>query len=297
MTSPRSLTISLPPLHEAQREIAESPARFKVAACGRRWGKTRLGVRRMRPGGPRRKRAWWIAPSFPVASVAWREARALARQIPGVLVRESERELIFPGPGGGTVRIKSADSPDSLEGRGSTSPSSTRLRSCPRRRGTSACVLRWRIVRAAPSHLDASRQSGFFARAFARGTIRPSRSGRLGARRRRRVRHRSGRDRGGPALDAGAHLCSGVRGALHRRRGRGLPKHQANAPRRRASTARSQGAVRRRSRLGKVERLLGLQRLRHSKRRDGGVRPGCARSTTRSSAPGSRRYARASGRR
>ena len=39
-----TLTVSLPPLHAGQREVAQHPARFKVLSCGRRWGKTRLGT-------------------------------------------------------------------------------------------------------------------------------------------------------------------------------------------------------------------------------------------------------------
>lgn len=118
MVASRSLEIALPPLHPLQQEIAEDGHRFKVAACGRRFGKTRLGVVLCVRAGLEGRRAWWVAPSFPLASVAWREARALARQVPGCLIRESERELLFPGPLGGSVRVKSADSPDSLRGEG-----------------------------------------------------------------------------------------------------------------------------------------------------------------------------------
>ena len=46
----RQVEIQLPPLHEGrdgtggQLAIAQHPARFKVVMCGRRWGKTFLGV-------------------------------------------------------------------------------------------------------------------------------------------------------------------------------------------------------------------------------------------------------------
>jgi hypothetical protein len=36
--------LKLPSFHPRQAEIAMHPARFRVAAAGRRWGKTRLGA-------------------------------------------------------------------------------------------------------------------------------------------------------------------------------------------------------------------------------------------------------------
>jgi hypothetical protein len=114
--APKTLTITLPPLHPGQREIADCPARFRVAACGRRWGKTRLGIREAVRAALKGERAWWIAPSFPVSTGAWRDLRALVRPLPRVVIREAEREILFST--GGTVRIRSADAPDSLRGEG-----------------------------------------------------------------------------------------------------------------------------------------------------------------------------------
>jgi phage FluMu gp28-like protein len=48
--------------------------------------------------------------------MAWRELTALARQIPGHQVRESDRRILVPG--GGEIAVKSADAPDSLRGEG-----------------------------------------------------------------------------------------------------------------------------------------------------------------------------------
>ena len=115
-SKPKSLTITLPPLHTGQRLIAESPKRFRCAACGRRFGKTRLGQCEACRVGLSGGRVWWVSPSYPISSSAWRDLRALVRQIPGVVVREAEREVGFPG--GGTIRVRSADAPDSLRGEG-----------------------------------------------------------------------------------------------------------------------------------------------------------------------------------
>jgi len=63
-----------------------------------------------------RGRAWWVAPQYGIALIGWRMMRRLATQVPGVVVRESERMITLPT--GGTVQIKSADNPDSLRGEG-----------------------------------------------------------------------------------------------------------------------------------------------------------------------------------
>jgi hypothetical protein len=103
-------------LHQGQREVSDSSSRFRVAACGRRWGKSRLGIVEAVRAALKGGRVWWISPSFPVASSAWRELRMLTRRIAGVVIREGEREIGFVS--GGAVRVRSADAPDSLRGEG-----------------------------------------------------------------------------------------------------------------------------------------------------------------------------------
>ncbi len=111
-----TLEVILPSLHEGQRNVIGSDARFKTLACGRRWGKTRLGCVLCVKTGLERKRAWWIAPSYPVAAVGWREIKRLSLQIPGTVVREVDKMILFPG--GGWLQVRSADNPDSLRGEG-----------------------------------------------------------------------------------------------------------------------------------------------------------------------------------
>ena len=108
--------LKLPAFHPRQAEIAMHPARFRVAAAGRRFGKTRLGaalcVKTAADGG----RAWWVAPTYPVAMVGWRLIRRLSLQVPGADIRQSERLVTFPN--GGEIQVRSADNPDSLRGEG-----------------------------------------------------------------------------------------------------------------------------------------------------------------------------------
>lgn len=108
--------VHLPPLHPGQREVANHAARFKVLACGRRWGKTRLGSLLCLKDGLEGKRVWWVAPSYPVAQIGWQAIKGMARQIPGSTKREFDRMIILPS--GGNIQVKSADNPDGLRGVG-----------------------------------------------------------------------------------------------------------------------------------------------------------------------------------
>lgn len=96
--------------------MARSRARFRVLVCGRRWGKTRLGVVEALAVALRGGRVWWVAPVYSQALIAWRLLGPMARQIPGAVPRESEHVLRLPG--GGEVWCKSADRPDALRGEG-----------------------------------------------------------------------------------------------------------------------------------------------------------------------------------
>jgi phage terminase large subunit-like protein len=102
--------------HPAQAEVHGSPARFKVLAAGRRFGKTRLGVLECLDTAARGGLAWWIAPSYKISQVGWKPLSRLARRIPGADVRLGDLEVRLPG--GGAVAVRSADSAGGLRGEG-----------------------------------------------------------------------------------------------------------------------------------------------------------------------------------
>lgn len=110
----RPIQLRPPPLHPGQQEVFDSTARFKVVCCGRRWGKTHLGVLMCVLVAAMGGRAWWIGPSYPVAGIGWRLLKQITAVIPGIEIRESDRMIVFPS--GGVVQVKSADRPDSLRG-------------------------------------------------------------------------------------------------------------------------------------------------------------------------------------
>lgn len=113
----RTLEVTLPSLHRGgQTHVRDSPARFKVLVAGRRWGKTLLGVALCTKAGLEGKRAWWVGPTYPTASVGWRPLLHLAAQIPKAWPMKTTRTTHYPG--GGWVQVRSADKPESLRGEG-----------------------------------------------------------------------------------------------------------------------------------------------------------------------------------
>lgn len=110
------MTVKLPTLHRAQAEVRASDARFKVLACGRRWGKSRLGTLMCLDVALRGGRAWWVAPSYKMATPGRRGLYRMARQIPGAVVNLGEALVTLPN--GGTAQVRSADDPESLRGEG-----------------------------------------------------------------------------------------------------------------------------------------------------------------------------------
>jgi len=110
------IAAKLPPFHPRQHEIATSEARFRVAACGRRFGKTRLGAALCLMTAAQGGRAWWVAPTYKVSEVGWRLIHRLAVQLPGVDIKRGDRTVTLPN--GGEIAVRSADNPDSLRGEG-----------------------------------------------------------------------------------------------------------------------------------------------------------------------------------
>lgn len=103
-------------LHKNQQKIYKKLRRFNVIAAGRRFGKTRLAVLFMflravaQPGV-----YWWVSPSYPIGTPAWRLMRRLARLVAAV-PKEVTRTIEFTN--GSIIEFKSADNPDSLRGEG-----------------------------------------------------------------------------------------------------------------------------------------------------------------------------------
>lgn len=113
-----AINITLPPLHPSQSAIAKSPARFKVVACGRRWGKTLLAATLLLDGALRGKRLWHVAPTYKQTLEGWDYLQKLVSQLPAGLAKTNVSELTVHFKGGGSVQLRTADNPDNLRGAG-----------------------------------------------------------------------------------------------------------------------------------------------------------------------------------
>lgn len=102
--------------HAHQLEIARHPARYKVIAAGRRFGKSKLlsmiGTIVALRGG----RVWWIAPSYKLSLIGCRNLMQLARRIGGAQVWGRGMHIEYPS--GGSITIRSAHDPESLRSEG-----------------------------------------------------------------------------------------------------------------------------------------------------------------------------------
>ncbi len=86
-----------------------------MLACGRRWGKTSLGMVLAASHARAGQRVWWVAPTYSLAFDAWRTfKRKFEPQ--GAKKIESERHLDLPS--GGSITVKSADNTAGLRGVG-----------------------------------------------------------------------------------------------------------------------------------------------------------------------------------
>ena len=107
-------------LHKAQQEVRDSEARWKILCAGRRFGKTRLGVQLCLETALEGKRSWWVAPTYTIARVGWRDILAAARSFPPEIEPEISlvnMEVKFPWCNG-SIAVRSADSPHRLRGEG-----------------------------------------------------------------------------------------------------------------------------------------------------------------------------------
>ena len=110
--------VKLPHLHEKQQEVADSDARWKILCAGRRFGKSRLGVQLCVEMAMAGKRAWWVAPTFSIARVGWRDIMLAGFDLERLGAEVKIGDMIVSFPNGGFIAVKSADNPQRLRGEG-----------------------------------------------------------------------------------------------------------------------------------------------------------------------------------
>jgi hypothetical protein len=111
---PEIIRLRLPKPHKAQRAITRDAARFNVVCCGRRFGKSTMGVERLIQPALAGKPVAWHAPTYRMLIPAWRDVRKLLAPI---TVRRSDQEHRIELMSGGVVEMWSLDDLDSSRGR------------------------------------------------------------------------------------------------------------------------------------------------------------------------------------
>lgn len=103
-------TVSLPRPHQGQRKILPLMRRFNVLSCGRRFGKTKLGINRLIPPALEGKPVGWFAPTYKYLSEVWIE---FVSRLHPVAARISAQEKRIELSTGGVVEFWSLrDNPD-----------------------------------------------------------------------------------------------------------------------------------------------------------------------------------------
>jgi phage terminase large subunit-like protein len=113
-----------------QQDILYADIRSKIICCGRRWGKTTIGLymttlghgpqdpetgEHKFPGALSGKQVFWVAPTFGISSLIWRQLKYALRD---AWVRKLEAERTIFLPGGGSISVKSGENEDAIRGAG-----------------------------------------------------------------------------------------------------------------------------------------------------------------------------------
>lgn len=109
-------TARLPQPHPNQQRILADHRRFRIVACGRRFGKTEVGKREILEKGSAGKQCWWVSPTYLMADQVWRDLVAAVEGVAGVVITKKTRRIDFAE--GGMIAVRSAHSPDHLRGAG-----------------------------------------------------------------------------------------------------------------------------------------------------------------------------------
>ena len=110
----KEVNLPLPAPHPAQQRVINESKRYNVLACGRRWGKTLLGIDRLIHVALQGKPVAWFAPNYRLLSDVWRELAVLLSPVIERLNQQERRIDLF---GGGSIDMWSLDGPDAARGR------------------------------------------------------------------------------------------------------------------------------------------------------------------------------------
>lgn len=108
------VSVVLPKLHPGQAKVRDSSARFKTVMCGRRWGKTVMGLRTAADSALKGGQVGWFVPGYKYATEVWRE---LLKRLGPVIKSKNEQERRMELLTGGVIEVWTFDSDDPARGR------------------------------------------------------------------------------------------------------------------------------------------------------------------------------------
>jgi hypothetical protein len=113
LSATTEIVLTRPELHAAQQQVVDEARRFNVLQCGRRFGKTTLGVELLLDPALDGKPAAWFAPTYKLLAEPWREIVRATKDVTERLSQQDKRvELIT----GGSIDCWSLDTPDAGRG-------------------------------------------------------------------------------------------------------------------------------------------------------------------------------------
>lgn len=108
------ITLKLNNFHAGQQKVYDESTRFNVLECGRRFGKTTMGVRIAIEAALKGQRVGWFAPTYKTLMEQYKEIRELLKPITKT---SSRTDQIIHLINGGIIDFWSLDNPDSGRGR------------------------------------------------------------------------------------------------------------------------------------------------------------------------------------
>src|ERR1017187_4163884 len=112
--SNKIIALSLPALHPAQAKVIQQAKRFNVVNCGRRFGKTVLGMDRLIHPALDGKPVAWFSPTNKSMADTWRMVQSI---LAPVTLAKSEQEKRLELINGGVIDFWSLDNPEAGRGR------------------------------------------------------------------------------------------------------------------------------------------------------------------------------------
>jgi hypothetical protein len=108
-----TIEIKLPKPHAAQRAVLDSPARFRVMMCGRRFGKSLISQNISIENGLANKKVAYITPTYQLGKTFFQE---ICKILPEKVYKKNESDLTISFITGGQIRFFTGERLDALRG-------------------------------------------------------------------------------------------------------------------------------------------------------------------------------------